>query len=384
MVRTNFEKKIVNFLASAISIDTQNPPGKEKEFVNFVKRWLKREKVNLKIKEYEPAPRRSNLILSYGKGKRTLLLLGHTDTVPAGENWKTNPLKAEIKGGKIFGRGASDDKGPLTSAFFALVKIAKEKIKLKGKVVLVMAADEETGGKFGIDWLIKKKVLKSDFTIVTEPSGISRIEKDEKGLVWVKIKTFGRQAHGSRPELGDNAIEKMIKILTELKKLKLEGKHKILGKPTLNIGKIKGGTKVNVVPASCEAELDFRILPGQNEKFITSKLKNIFKKLSFKKGKDFHFEILHYGAPIEVSAKDPLVLALREAIKSVLKKEPEITGTPGGTDRKGILGQKNLHVGVIYGPGEPETCHIANEFIKIEDLIKGVEIYKRTIKELLS
>jgi acetylornithine deacetylase/succinyl-diaminopimelate desuccinylase-like protein len=200
----------------------------------------------------------------------------------------------------------------------------------------------------------------------------------------VRLRVLGKQAHGSRPELGINAIEKMVKVLQAIRRLRLSYElHPLLGRPTLSINTIQGGVKTNIVPASCEVTIDIRTVPGQTLRDVMNQIKGVVRELE-RKDRELRVRVekVLYGVPIEVGEEEPVVRALSSAIEEVVGRKARIVGTPGGTVRKEMVGK--LPVGVIYGPGEPKVCHMANEYIRIADLLSGARIYALTILKLLS
>ena len=255
------KKDLIELTTQLIQIPTENPPGNERKAFIFLKPILS--KMGFNIKTYISPKGRWNIVAErrWGKGGRRLLFNGHLDVVPPGNpsQWKYPPFQGKLEKGKIYGRGSSDMKGGIASFLHAISTIDRSKIHIKqGAVVLHLVSDEESHGHQGTDFLTQKGLIQGDAALVGEPSSLHPVI-GQKGAIWLRISTLGKSAHGSRPHQGVNAIEKMMKLITHLNILSLEKEHPLLGRPTLNIGTIQGGTKINIVPDRCEIEVDRRI-----------------------------------------------------------------------------------------------------------------------------
>ena len=173
--------------------------------------------------------------------KKRLLLNGHVDVVPTRlEDWATDPFKAKVEDGRIWGRGACDMKGGLAAMIFAAERAIATMEHFEGELILTATVDEEIGGLRGLKYLMDQN-LRADMAIVCEPTSL-QVSNVSKGLFWVKLRAKGKEAHSSMPENGINAISKMAKIITGLANFSDPfSPHEILGKPSLNIGTISGG-----------------------------------------------------------------------------------------------------------------------------------------------
>ncbi len=263
------KKRLIKLTRELIRINSENPPGCEYRIAAFVKRYL--DKLGLKIKIHELKKRRSNVVaLLEGRNqKHSLLITPHLDTVPAGKSWHFNPFKGEIYGGRIYGLGATDCKGNLACGLEAINSIVEDGIALDYNLIFAATCDEESGSSLGVIPLLDKGILKPDAAIVLDSDDFDIIVT-QKGLIHLKVKIQGNKAHGAYPWLGVNAIDIAIDVLKELKSHKFTSSpNKYLKPPTLNIGTIKGGDKVNIVSDWCEFELDIRFLPGMSVKTIS-------------------------------------------------------------------------------------------------------------------
>lgn len=304
-----------------------------------------------------------------------LLFNGHTDVVPAqsGGDWIVDPFSAEIKEGRIYGRGACDMKGGL-AAMLTAPKIAFSLFpEYKGNLILSATVDEEIGGFKGLKYVVEQGI-KADMGIVCEPSDL-KIVNVCKGLLQLRLRTKGRSAHGGVPEQGINAISKMSKILRKVEDYGFEQvPHEVLGKPTVNIGRISGGQKPNVVPDSCEAEIDIRYLPGKNHLQIIDDLEELIAELRKKDPQiNTETEIIRYRSSLEIDKDSPVIKTIMEVGKGILGKSPEFRGmiTPGDSEYLVNAGIPS----VIFGPGDEHLAHSANEWIAINDILIAAEIY---------
>jgi len=383
------KKRLIKLTQQLIRINSENPPGDESKIARFVKNYLNALPVKAKI--YEFKKRRSNVvgILGGRNKKSSLLVTPHLDTVPAGKSWKIDPFGAKIKNNKVYGLGATDCKGNLACALEAINSIIEDKIFLDYNLIFAATADEESGSGLGLIPLLDKGILRPDVAVVLDSDDFEIIVT-QKGLIHLKVKIQGKRAHGAYPQRGINAIDIAINILKEMKAYKfIYKKNKYLRPPTLNIGTIRGGDKVNVVADWCEFELDFRFLPGMSTKGLLRDLKHAINKhtkkfsrqaiqgasgIPLKAGK---IEIEGIQEPYHIDETHPLVTHLTDAMEQ-FKVRPMVKGSEGATVIT-FFQHKNIPV-VATGFGSGGCAHIANEYVKIENLYKGALILEKFLK----
>ncbi len=367
------KKRLINLTRELIRINSENPPGDESEIAAFVKSYL--EKIGLKPRIYEFKKNRSNVIarIEGTDKKRSLLITPHLDTVPAGTSWHFNPFWGQIHNGRIYGLGATDCKGNLAVSMEVMNSIIEDGKPLAYNLILAATADEESGSAFGLIPLLKKGILKPDAAVILDSDDFNIIVT-QKGLIHLKVKIKGRKAHGAYPWQGINAIDIAVDILKELKAHKFTcPKDKYLRPPTLNIGTIKGGDKVNVVSDWCEFELDARFLPGMRQGAILKYIKSTVGKYA----KKFKIEIEGIQAPYRISEEEPLVKYLKIA-SGKFKIRPRVKGSEGATVIT-FFQEKNIPA-VATGVGSAGTAHIADEYVKVENLYKGAVLLEEFIK----
>jgi len=349
------KKEMLELLCELISKPTVNPPGNERLAANVLVNFF--EKSGIEYEVFEKAKGRSNVIAHVGKGIAKLLIPCHLDVVPAGDGWLSEPFKPVIKDGKVYGRGASDNKGQVTACAI-LASYLKSK-KLKKRILFAFVADEERGSNYGMRYLLDEGLINARYAIVPDVGGRMReIDIAEKGLLFLRLVSYGKQAHGSRPEKGINAIWNLIELLEAIKSHRFAGKkHDLLKDMSMNLGIIRGGNGVNTVPAKAEAEIDIRYLPGQN---VLEEIKDIASKFMKNKRYRFGLEVMDNQRPIEISRKSKIIEVIRKCTKAIVGFEPRLVGKSGTTLVKPLAEHGIEAVG--FGPGT-KTAHKANEYI---------------------
>lgn len=333
------EDEAVSLLKRYIQIDTTNPPGNEIQAARFFKEIFDREGIETKI--IESAPGRGNIYARLpGDGsKKGVMLLNHMDVVPAAANlWKEPPFSGVIKDGVIWGRGALDMKGSAIIELAALLALKRQNIRLKGDVAFLGTADEEAGGAMGAGYLVARhpEFFKDVGLVLNEGGGI-RVGKDgkarvynvsvaEKTPLWLKLTAAGRPGHGSTPGT-DLAVNKLlaalqrimnyqspIKIVPEVEKFYADlavsepeprrshyshlrkalddaafraeflkdARNRASVRNTIAITRIQGADKVNIIPAFATAEIDARLLPGEDPQAFVDALRQIISDESIK------------------------------------------------------------------------------------------------------
>ncbi len=376
--------KIISIIKELVAQNTVNPPGNEYKVATVVEKFFRQHKI--KYKKFEKAKGRTNIVGYIGKdsAKPKLLIAAHADTVPAGDGWKTDPFKAVVKGNKIYGRGTDDDKGVIAPMLLAAEEIKKHEKELKGQLLVAVVADEECGSHYGMKYLVKNRLINPDYAIIPDiATNLKKIDVAEKGNLFLKIISYGKQAHGSTPHKGINAITNMNKVISELEKYRFKyKKHKLLSPPTMNIGVIRGGIATNVVPARCELNVDIRYLPSQNKKDIIRDIRKIMKAAERKsRNSRFELKMTDGNPPTETPQNSKLVRLIQKATKEVTGKILAPSGVNGATDCKSLILAGTVAVG--FDPNDSGIAHMANEYIKINELIQFGEIIKKVSLDLL-
>ncbi|HLE07914.1 MAG TPA: M20 family metallopeptidase [archaeon] len=364
---------VVELTQELVRINSENPPGNEKNVARYINDYLNDKGIKTEIVEY--SPNRFNVVADIGSGDG-LLLNGHLDTVPIGdkEKWEQGPLSGKIFGDNLFGRGSGDMKGAVAAMIKTVEMLSKQ--ALKRRVVLALVADEEGGRFSGTNWLLKnrKEFFNGIKYGVVGESTSNKVRTSQKGFVFAKIKFYGKSAHGSKPDLGINAISNAIKFGLELENLFLKLKSNprpILGNGTINIGTIKGGLNVNIVPDYCEMEVDRRLVDNENVSDFVSQMKEILNSLGIKSDTDF-------------IGRNPMVVSENSAIVKMLLEagaDGIVSGSKFGYTEAELYSSAFGIECVVCGPGDITLAHAPNEFVSIKRLRASETIYTNLVKK---
>ncbi len=308
----------------------------------------------------------------------TLLVAAHLDVVPASaENWSTSPFEAMLRDGRVYGRGTTDMLGGIVAVATALVEIAQHPDRLGGDILFAATAGEETdscGAKRFIQQY-HRRFEKPVGVLIPEPTDL-QILRAHRGILWLKIATHGRTAHGSMPHLGINAILKINAVLNRLKEATIpHTPHPLLGGCSLSINRIVGGTGTNIVPDYCEIEIDIRTLPSQTAEAILEWIKTILAEIA---ADDPQFmadiSVVRHVEAMETPSDSPFVKAVCQAVGT-----EKTAAAPFTTDGPFFA---PLGPVLIAGPGVPHLCHKPDEFIPVEALEQGKAFYLRVFERL--
>lgn len=394
-------EEMVEFLREIVRIPTENPPGENyPQCAAAIGRAMT--DAGLAVEQVDvPAellprlaphgmglPRPSVIGRLEGGGQRPLLhFTGHYDVVPAGGGWSVDPYAGEIRGGNLYGRGASDQKSGIAAQVFALRALRKTGLPLAGTILSSATPDEETGGFAGLGYLVERGIVSrdnTDFCVITECLDVDSICLGHRGTLWLELETRGRQCHGSMPSEGVNAIAKMLVLLEAVREeilpgLEAQSRHPIMPpacrKGSLEVTMMEAGTKVNMVPGSCRASLDWRLIPEQSVRDARGKLDELCLRMKAK-DPDFDCEVreLLSVEPTLVPSDTEVVRAFQEAGLAVRGEPMRFSISPGSDDQKFVVQKAGLEQCIVYGPGPLSVAHKSNEFQPIGDLVEGAKI----------
>ncbi|WP_433850798.1 ArgE/DapE family deacylase [Brucella pseudogrignonensis] len=358
----------VELLKTLITINSVNPDlvvegSGEAVIANFCAHWL--EVRGFEIHRVEDIPGRPSIVgIARGNGGgKSLMFNGHLDTVSIA-GYEGDALVAEEHDGKIFGRGSFDMKGGVAAMMVAAAR-AKER-KLSGDILVACVADEEFAS-FGTEQVVAR--FTADAAIVTEPS-LLEITTSHRGFLWCEVTIAGRAAHGSRPDLGVDAICKAGKFLTALeeydKQLRATPTHPALGSGSVHASLISGGTEIASYPAECRISLERRTIPGETAAVVAIELQNILDRIAVN-DTDFR-ATLKLGLerpPFAVSEHEPIVVFLDRAATKVTGKQSARRGEPFWTDCA-ILQSAGIPC-VMFG-ASGGGAHSAKEWVDIKSV----------------
>ncbi len=362
---------VADLLRELIRIPSVNPDGDpgttytgEKECAKFIADFLSSSGAEAWLEDVLPdRPNVLGRFPSTGKAKPRLLFAPHTDTVTV-TGMSIDPFSGELLDGRIWGRGASDTKGPMAAMLFALLECKEVLPHLSHEIWFAGFMGEEVGQQGARDLSSKEKF---DFAIVGEPTCLQTVNK-HKGSVWLTLRAVGRAAHASTPEIGENAIEKVLEVVEVLRREVSTRfgafSDETLGSLTFNLGTIQGGSKINIVPDLCEAQIDIRTLPGQDLAPLLDSLVQEFP------GVELERRVL---GPLCTDTAHPFIRLL-EACGA------RCVGAPWFCDAAFLAAAGTP--AVALGPGSMEHAHTADESIALADLQAGVEFFKTVLGKL--
>ncbi len=365
---------IDQLLFDLVAINSVNPeliPGSpgEGEIAAYIARWL--EQAGLEVRMVETITGRPNVIgIARGTGGgKTLLLNGHMDTV--GNSSMSAGWQPRLEAGRLYGRGAYDMKGGLTACMWAISRLRRE--QLRGDVILTAVIDEEYASLGTLD-LAKR--FHADGAIIAEFTEL-RIILAHRGFVWLELETLGRAAHGSRPDLGVDAIFKMGQVLKELEDLNQElcayPAHPLLKSGSLHASLIQGGQEKSSYPESCRLWVERRTLPGETPERVRGEITRIIQKLQAL-DPTFNAEVrldLHRSA-LETNPDAEIARVVRSACERVLGREAEVAGVPFWTDAA-LLSAAGIP-SLLFGPSG-EGAHAAEEWVDLASVQACADVY---------
>ena len=383
-------EEIINFHKQIIQIPSENPPGKYKQIAQFVQN--KFEELGLKT-----FVKRNNVVGKYQNlTGPSLLLYGHMDTVPVYKGWTEDPFGGHIIDGKIYGRGACDDKACVTAEIFATKALLELSIKFEGSLTLISAIDEETGGFNGVRYLLDKEYINGDACLLGDGRG-GFPAAYTGGFLLVTFIIKGKRAHAlSFPDIpiyrneysGVNAIQKMIGVMNFLTQLQAEFLNtetkypNFPGHPskvsTVNIAKIEGGDKLSAVPDKCLLYCIINTIPEQDVESIKQNILEFVEKsrlsdpeLDIKVNFSISFE------PFVSNTNSKFAKAIKNAIKIVYNEDREFKLFQSANDGHWFH-EKGIET-IIMGTGSHENkVHAEDEFVSIDDLIDTTKIFALT------
>ncbi len=387
-------KEVLDLLTKLVKIPSVNPPGDEEPVADLIAGMLK--DLGLSVKRVVTDQGRHNVIarLAGSEGSPTLLFNGHTDVLPAGPGWKIDPFGAEVIDGKLHGRGSVDMKAGLTAMIMAAEAMVRNRVPLKGDLVLTAVSDEVGGGYQGTGYLVKHGEIQADMAVVGEPTG-REIRVAHRGVNWMEIRALGKSAHGGRPHLGVNAISKMAHFIqmleNELLPVISKKTHWILPSPTINIGRIEGGSKVNMVAGECRIELDRRTIPGESPDEVMAEFQAILEKAQRELGIPMEISRFMIVEPTEISPEARIVQECKKAYQQVLGEEAGIGCTAGFEDAHFLINDANIPTAMFgpywskIDPTKPffTTSGTPEEHVEIESVVNATRIYAQMILNIL-
>ncbi len=381
------EDEVVAFHRGLVQIPSVNPPGDVRDGVAYCRQTL--DVAGFSCRTVQTHEIKPNLIAELGAtGGPTLCFNAHIDVVPTGEDsaWTHAPFGAELVDGRIYGRGAGDDKASVTAQVMAGVALARAGVSLRGRLVINEVADEEVGGVDGARFIVDEGHLEPDWVIVGEQT-LNRVCVGEKGGAGQTVTVYGRAAHGALPWEGANAIEGAARIIVALKDElgpELEKRtHQYFHPSSASINMIEGGVKANVVADRCELYIDRRLVPGETPEEAAAEIAEIAQRaIAGIAGLRVEVSAPRLGlAATMVNPGSDLVQSMLAA-NAYLGLSTDLTGFSMASDGR-FFAAKGIPT-IIYGPGDPKLAHIPDEWVGVDEIMEATRAYALAAVALLA
>jgi len=291
-----------------------------------------------------------------------------------------------VKEGRIYGRGTSDMKAGLSAAMGAMIALKRSGAPFYGEIIFTAVCDEETGSEYGTVYLLKQGIGKNaDFAIVAEPTNL-RVELGNRGLRWLDVLVKGKASHAGRPHLGVNSVFYGARLVEAIHAIKFKTHNDAFDvpEPSLSVTMIHGGSKENIIPDRCEMVLDRRMIPGEKAEDVVRELKDVIDPI-LKKERDLKIELKvrpNSWDPYLLSENESIVQTVIESVREVTGKKAEIGAKAGCTDGSHLFHMAGIPT-VLFGPGDGNVGHKADEWVSIENIAASTKIFFSAFGRLL-
>lgn len=388
--------ELFEFTETLVGYDTQNPPGRTVDIIEWLEATL--EESALSVERFEVDPEKPNLIATLpGQLDRTLCFNGHLDTIPFDEgDWSYDPL-GERNDDRIYGRGTTDMKGAVAAMLQVALAYARTETEPPVTLQFAFVSDEETGGDAGLTTLLETTEFDPDACVVGETTSRNErysVSVADRGNIWLTLEAAGTAAHGSRPMIGENAIDRLTEAIEQLRnefgqqelsvdssmdgiieesvafyepEAGAEATRRLYQCPTINLGIIEGGTAINTVPASACARVDIRLTAGVDTREALSGIRNCLAKMDGIEITDISWTRGSYE-PLG----SPIVEASARAAEHVVDEQVYRRSATGGGDAK-VLRHEGIPT-VEFGFGT-QTAHGTDEYTTTEALFRNAISY---------
>ena len=383
-------EEIVDFMVQMIRIPAVNPAfggSGEEERAKFLEKKLR--EICDEVKRFDVRDEngllRPNLVgMIFGEDRsRTLWILSHMDTVPEGDIslWSHDPYDPVVEDGKIYGRGTLDDGQGIVSSYFAAKAIVESGKRPKVNLGLVFVADEEAGSKYGVHYLMDKNLFMENDLVVVPDSGNSDgsfVEIAEKGALWLKITTLGKQSHASMPHLGLNAHRIAMRFALKVDDYlhnRYAERDELFEPPesTFEITKKeKNVDNVNTIPGRDVFYFDFRILPRYSVDEIYNDVVSIAEEISAETGAKIKVEVVQRSEPSSTPRDSEIVRKLENALRELRGIEPRIGGIGGGTVAAAF---RKIGIPAVVWMTADDVEHQPDEYCRIDNLVEDAKVF---------
>lgn len=397
--------RVIELCVRLTQTNSENPPGDTSEIVSLIESHLN-DRPGIEIRRVSPKDPVINLVARV-RGKkpgRRLIFNGHLDTFPIGEpaGWSVPPISGKIDGNRIYGRGASDMKAGVAAEITAFLLLAEHREHFGGEVVLALVGDEETGGRWGTQYLLDNVPESVGDAMISGDAGCPRVVRfGEKGQLWLELVATGQSNHGAHVHLGVNAIDRLMEGLQRIHRLSElecsipsdvrqaisfatsvsekfsgEGESAILQRVTVNIGSIEGGVAPNIIPSAARACVDIRFPPGLTVTDVVEAAQSLLADLP-----DVNLRVMAASEPNVTEPNEDLVtLAVRNAQDWL--KEPVVKNMRVGFSDARFYRYKGVP-SIVYG-ATPHGMGGVDEYVLIDDLKAIFYVHAMTAFDFLT
>jgi succinyl-diaminopimelate desuccinylase len=387
---------LVEFTRALVRVPTVNPPGDNyADCARLIASHLEAlgyDVVTLPaegLPEHTPERPRVNVLGRLGDAHRPALHFnGHFDVVPPGAGWSVDPFAAELRDGRIFGRGTCDQKAGIAASIYAVEAVRRAGVALRCTVEQSATVDEESGGFAGVAWLCDRGYVsptRQRYVVITEPLDPDRVCIGYRGVYWFEVTILGRVGHGSMPGLAVNAAEQMAGVIqafeTELKPTLAERESKApvepapARRPSLNLNSIHAGQQFEgwqtpTVPDRCTAVFDRRFIHEERFEDVRAEIVDVLER----QGVAYELKDLLRVDPLLGDPRGELALAAARAIHDALETEATLISSPGTYDQKHVVRRAGIQECIAYGPGRLVLAHQPDEHVAIADLVAAAKV----------
>ncbi|GAB7090188.1 ArgE/DapE family deacylase [Halorubrum luteum] len=393
-------QRVLDLAAELIAIDTRNPPGDTRALADRVEGFFS--ELGVQTERVATDPAKPNVLATLpGETDRTLLYNGHLDTVPFdADEWRRDPL-GERDGDRLYGRGATDMKGPLAAMLHAAETFVERDVTPPVSLAFAFVSDEETGGSAGVSALEERGVLDdldADACVIGETTcagGRHSVTVADRGSIWLTLRATGTAAHGSRPMLGDNAIDRLweavgtVRRRLSRRRLSLDPEieriveesveyyeptmgaaaRELFEQPSVNLGTFEGGEAINTVPSDATARLDVRLTAGVDTSDVLADVRDCLDEHDGVSIAEVSWSVGTYE-PVD----EPIVEAVAATASEAIGDRIYRRSATGGGDAKTF---RNAGVPTVEFAFGTDTVHAVDEYTTLEALTRNAELYAR-------
>ncbi|UHQ95292.1 M20 family metallopeptidase [Haloterrigena alkaliphila] len=389
---------LIDLALDLLAVDTTNPPGDTREIISLLEEYLSPLPVD--VERFAVDPAKPNLLVTLpGTSNRTLLYNGHLDTVPFdADAWSYDPLGERVDD-RVYGRGATDMKGAIAAMLFAIRAFAETDTEPPVDLAFAFVSDEEVGGDAGLPALLEADQLDADACVIGEPTCESdrhSVTVADRGSIWLTLEATGEGAHGSRPVLGENAIDRLYDAVATLRerfgtrRLELEPTlepivdesiafyepmmgaetaRELFETPTINLGILEGGDAINSVPRAARAEIDIRLTAGVRTPDLLSEIRECVADCEGITVADVSWSV-GTAEPID----SPLVETVVSSAEAITGERVYRRSATGGGDAKRL---RNAGVPTVEFALGTDTVHAVDEYTTVDALVGNATVYAR-------